>query len=75
VCGMDRYERIEDARGRYERARARYGKVRNELRLAVLAALDGGMSEAEAAREAGVSRMTVRAWRHGEAPTAPPTNV
>jgi hypothetical protein len=65
----------ETARKRYERARARYAEARDALRVAVLADLDAGIPEAQAAREAGVSRMTVRAWRAGEAPTKPPTNV
>lgn len=37
-------------------------RARTALRAAVIAAVAGGMSESEAARQAGVTRMTVRQW-------------
>jgi len=49
----------------FHEERAALASARDELRREVLSALDQGMAEAEAARVAGVSRMTVRAWRAG----------
>ncbi|MDO5535363.1 MAG: hypothetical protein Q4F65_12020 [Propionibacteriaceae bacterium] len=43
--------------------RRRLEESRDELRDAVLHALAGGVSEAEAARLSGVTRMTIRAWQ------------
>lgn len=43
-------------------AQADLEKVMGELRRAVLSAVAGGMSQAQAAREAGIDRMTVREW-------------
>ena len=37
-------------------------RATERLKIAVLEAIAGGMSEVEAARRAGVSRNTVRAW-------------
>ena len=37
-------------------------RATERLKLGVLEAIAGGMSEVEAARRAGVSRNTVRAW-------------
>lgn len=45
------------------RAQAEARKTRAQLRLATLAAIAAGMSEAEAERQTGITRMTVRAWR------------
>lgn len=47
---------------RYARARAEYEQERLNLQAAVRDAVKAGMPEAEAARRAGVTRMTVRAW-------------
>jgi alkanesulfonate monooxygenase SsuD/methylene tetrahydromethanopterin reductase-like flavin-dependent oxidoreductase (luciferase family) len=74
VVSMETPLALPHARDRFEHARARYGEARDDLRLSVLAAMDAGMSEAEAARQAGVSRMTVRAWKV-EPPGGAPTNV
>jgi transposase len=54
---------IESAAARFHEERAALAATRDELRREVLAALAGGMTEVEAARIAGVSRMTIRAWR------------
>jgi tellurite resistance protein len=54
---------LEVAAARYRAAVQDRDEARDLLRAAVLAAIAGGMSEAEAARVAGVTRMTVRAWR------------
>jgi len=43
-------------------ARAAADETRAVLRAAVSRAVEGGLSEAEAARAAGVDRMTVRSW-------------
>lgn len=47
----------------YSAARTALAEVRDQLREAVLSEIDAGMSEQEAAKRAGVSRLTVRAWR------------
>jgi hypothetical protein len=40
-------------------------EARDALAGEVVAALDAGMTEALAAKIAGVTRMTIRAWRNG----------
>lgn len=45
-----------------QRARQRVTEATEAVRAAVVEAVAGGMSEVEAARQAGVTRMTVRAW-------------
>lgn len=53
---------LEKAAHRYRITRAALDNRRDELAVEVRAAVNGGMSEVEAARLAGVSRMTVRSW-------------
>lgn len=48
--------------GEYKRAADKLAYEKVALRYAVIDAVADGMSEVEAARLAGVSRMTVRAW-------------
>jgi DNA invertase Pin-like site-specific DNA recombinase len=50
---------LRDAMTRLEAERER---LRDEQKRAVRAAVESGMSESQVAREAGVSRLTVRAW-------------
>ena len=47
---------------RFARARAQRETAREALAEAVRAAVAGGMTEVEAARRAGVDRLTVRRW-------------
>lgn len=47
----------------YAAARKRLETATTRLKVVVRAACDEGMSEVEAAKLAGVTRMTVRAWR------------
>lgn len=54
---------LEAAAAHYRAARHARDQSRDKLRDEVRAALDAGMTEAEAARIAGVTRMTIRAWR------------
>jgi len=54
---------LETAAARYRAARQDRDEARDQLRQEILAALAAGMPEAQAARIAGVTRMTVRAWR------------
>lgn len=54
---------VETLAATEQAARAVAEAIRAELRTAVLAAIDGGMSEVRAAELAGVARMTVRAWQ------------
>jgi transposase len=56
---------VAEAAARFHESRAALALARDVLRREVLAALVAGMSEVEAARVAGVSRMTIRAWRAG----------
>jgi len=54
---------IKTAARNYARAKDRLAEARDELRRHVREVVGtGAMSEAEAARVAGVDRMTVRAW-------------
>ena len=46
----------------YEAATRTASVATDALRAAVRAAVAAGMSESEASRQAGVSRMTVRSW-------------
>lgn len=49
---------------RWQTAQVREAQLREEVREAiVLACDDGSITEAAAARLAGVDRMTIRAWR------------
>lgn len=57
---------LNEAVARDMKAHALAAAWRAALRQAVRDAVDGGMSESEAARRAGVTRMTIRAWRRGE---------
>lgn len=41
---------------------SRTGELHTQLRTAVCEAVAAGMSESEAARQVGVTRMTIRAW-------------
>lgn len=50
------------AREQYAVSRRLAERAWDELRKAALAAISAGMSESEAARVAGVDRMTVRKW-------------
>jgi DNA invertase Pin-like site-specific DNA recombinase len=52
--------RLEAVGKRWQRARVRERALAAELYDAIREAVDGGMSEHEAARVAGVDRMTVR---------------
>lgn len=53
---------LEKAAARYARAEEGREAARDALAAAVRAAVAAGMTESEAARLAGVTRMTVRAW-------------
>lgn len=53
---------LEQAAERYAGATAQRNEARDVLCGAVRAAVRDGMTEAEAARVAGVDRMTIRAW-------------
>lgn len=53
---------LERAAERYAAATAERNKARDLLSDAVRAAVQDGMTEVEAARVAGVDRMTIRAW-------------
>jgi hypothetical protein len=55
--------RLERAALRYKNRQADLDAAKENLKREILAALDGGMTEVDAADAAGVSRMTVRAWR------------
>jgi transposase len=59
---MDDRETLEFLGGAYRSQRAVLVTARDILAEAVCDAVDRGMSESEAARVAGVSRMTVRSW-------------
>lgn len=61
VPSSDR-ERIQTLREAYHRSRFQSDASRDELRDAVVDLIGHGMAEAEAARIAGVDRMTVRKW-------------
>lgn len=54
---------LDDRNTRYRKAAERLTNDRNALRAVVLAAIAAGMSEAEAAKVTGLSRMTIRAWQ------------
>lgn len=54
---------LADLGHRRREARAALDTATEALRAGVLRALEGGMPEAEAARRAGVDRMTVRKWQ------------
>lgn len=56
-------QKLADAAAAYAAERARMLAARARLVAALRAALDAGMSEVAAARIAGITRMTVRAWR------------
>ncbi|WP_366521195.1 helix-turn-helix domain-containing protein [Lapillicoccus sp.] len=53
---------LAKARRASERADATRDRARQQLRQAVVDAVIAGVPEAEVARLAGVTRMTVRAW-------------
>ncbi len=53
---------LAKARRASERADATRDRARQQLRQAVVDAVTAGVPEAEVARLAGVTRMTVRAW-------------
>jgi len=57
TCGMSR---LEAAGKRWNAARQKERALAAELYEAIREAVEGGMSEAQAARVAGVDRMTVR---------------
>lgn len=59
----DAADALAEAAARYQVALEHSHRERDALAAAVRAACDAGMPEAEAARCAGVTRMTVRAWR------------
>lgn len=44
-------------------AREALAEATRAARLAALASMDAGMTESEAARQYGVTRMTIRAWK------------
>jgi len=54
---------LEACAEEYRDARERHREARDTLRAAVREALTQGMTEVEAARIAGVTRMTIRSWR------------
>jgi transcriptional regulator with XRE-family HTH domain len=56
---------LKAAAARYQITRAALAVSRDDLRAAVLVELAKGTSEVEVARRAGVTRMTIRAWRNG----------
>ncbi len=56
-------ERIEALGAEHTLRRGDVQQIRSELVTAVRRAVEAGMSESEAARLAGVTRMTVRAWQ------------
>lgn len=59
---------LPEAAARFHEDRAALARSREVLRREVLAALAAGrVSEVKAAHIAGVSRMTIRAWRRGDA--------
>jgi hypothetical protein len=55
-------ESVQRLREAYHRNRMSTERTRTELREAVLDLIEGGMGESEAARLAGVTRMTIRSW-------------
>lgn len=59
-----RRARLDEAAEVHAEVRRTLAATRDWLKLEVNAALDAGMSESEAARRAGVTRMTIRAWRN-----------
>lgn len=56
-------ERIQRLSVAYTRTRHLEEETRSELRAAVLDLIEHGTSEVEAARLAGVTRMTIRSWQ------------
>lgn len=60
---------LDRAAARYASAVAKQTLVRDELADQVREAIAGGMSEVEAARRAGVTRVTVRKWIGKNNPT------
>jgi hypothetical protein len=68
----DARARLEAAAAEYARARRVMGAARAGLAVAVREACEAGMTEVEAAKLAGVTRMTVRAWRRALETTKPP---
>jgi transposase len=58
----DYTERLTTAGKRHASDKARLARSRDDLADLVQLAVRNGMSEVEAARHAGVTRMTVRAW-------------
>lgn len=59
---MSAREALELAAQQHAGAREALAEAREALREAVLASLAEGMPESQAARLAGVDRMTVRSW-------------
>lgn len=58
VCVMPEGEKLAEAREALQEAT-------QAARTAAIAAMAAGMSESEAARQYGVTRMTIRAWKKG----------
>jgi len=63
---------LEAAAAHYRAARLARDQARDELRAEVRIALAAGMSEVEAHQIAGVTRMTIRAWRQDQSPAPRP---
>lgn len=67
--------RLEHLGHAYAQQRAVTDNLRDQLADAVRAAVDSGVSEVEAARLAGVSRMTVRSWLGKGGPKYAPSGL
>lgn len=58
--------RIAPEGERLAQAREALREATQAARTAAIAAMVAGMSESEAARQYGVTRMTIRAWKKGQ---------
>lgn len=62
IAGGDPEHVLDAAARDYARTAEAHDASTTALRAAVTAAVNAGMSEVEAARRAGATRMTIRAW-------------
>ena len=53
---------LDAAALRYNKARKEHAEAATDVKVATVEAVAAGMSESEAARRVGVTRMTIRKW-------------